>query len=204
PIVTSLVETIVDAAKQRAVRSPTRRLSPALGLYLDECANIAPLPSLLQLVADGAGQGITTTVVLQSLSQARARWGFDETAGLWGACTVKVILGGLADARDLEMVSRMCGEVDVEAAGRSYSADGTVTRTVSRRRIPVLTPGQVRTLPRWHGLLFYEELRPVETTLPGWWELPQLRERVDDARLAFAERRARVTAWTGGDMRSEA
>jgi len=175
PIITALIETIVDVAKQRAARSPSRRLSPPLGLFLDECANIAPLPSLPQLVSDGAGQGITTTVVLQSLSQARARWGVDETAGLWDACTVKVVLGGLADGRDLEMISRMCGEVDVETAGRSYGADGAVTRSVSRRRIPVLTPGQVRTLPRWHGLVLYEELRAVEAALPGWWELRQFR-----------------------------
>jgi type IV secretion system protein VirD4 len=186
PIITALIETIVDVAKQRAARSPSRRLSPPLGLFLDECANIAPLPSLPQLVSDGAGQGITTTVVMQSLSQARARWGVDETAGLWDACTVKVVLGGLADARDLEMISRMCGEVDVETAGRSYGADGAVTRSVSRRRIPVLTPGQVRTLPRWHGLVLYEELRAVEAALPGWWELRQFRSRVERARAGFA------------------
>jgi type IV secretion system protein VirD4 len=186
PIITALIETIVDVAKQRAARSPSRRLSPPLGLFLDECANIAPLPSLPQLVSDGAGQGITTTVVLQSLSQARARWGVDETAGLWDACTVKIVLGGLADARDLEMISRMCGEVDVETAGRSYGADGAVTRSVSRRRIPVLTPGQVRTLPRWHGLVLYEELRAVEAALPGWWELRQFRSRVERARAGFA------------------
>jgi TraM recognition site of TraD and TraG len=34
------------------------------------------------------GQGITTMVVLQSMSQARARWGSDETAALWDGCTV--------------------------------------------------------------------------------------------------------------------
>lgn len=98
---------------------------------------------------------------------------------LWDACTVKVILGGLADVRDLEMISRMCGEVDSESAGRTYGPEGSVTRTVSRRRVPALTPGEVRTLRRWHGLVFYEELRPIEAALPGWWELSQYRCRVE-------------------------
>ena len=127
PIITALIETIVNAAKQGAARSPTRRLTPPLGLFLDECANIAPLPSLPQLVTDGAGQGITTMIVLQSLGQARARWGVDGTAALWDGCTVKIVLGGLADTKDLETVSRMCGDVDIEVPGRSYTPAGEQT-----------------------------------------------------------------------------
>ena len=189
PIITALIETIVDAAKQRASRSATRRLHPPLGLFLDECANIAPLPSLPQLVSDGAGQGITTMIVLQSMSQARARWGADGTAALWDACTVKIVLGGLSDARDLEMVSRMGGDVDVEVGGRSYGHAGELTRTVSPRRLPAFAPSAVRTLRRWRGLLFYEALRPVETALPGWWELASYRRRVNQAVTDFARQR---------------
>ena len=190
PIITALIETIVNAAKQRAARSATRRLTPPLGLFLDECANIAPLPSLPQLVTDGAGQGITTMIVLQSLGQARARWGVDGTAALWDGCTVKIVLGGLADTRDLETVSRMCGDVDIEVPGRSYTAAGEQTRTFSHRRVPAFAPGQVRTLRRWHGLLFYEELRPIETALPGWWDLARYRPRVEQAVNSFASSKA--------------
>jgi type IV secretory pathway TraG/TraD family ATPase VirD4 len=189
PIITALIETIVNEAKQRAARSQTRRLAPPLGLFLDECANIAPLPSLPQLVTDGAGQGITTMMVLQSLGQARARWGADGTAALWDGCTVKVVLGGLADTRDLETISRMCGDVDVEVHGRSYDAAGQQTRTFSQQRLPAFTSGQVRTLRRWHGLLFYEELRPIETALPGWWDLARCSNRVEQAVNSFASSR---------------
>ena len=186
PIVTALIETIVNAAKQGAARSATRRLTPPLGLFLDECANIAPLPSLPQLVTDGAGQGITTLIVLQSLGQARARWGADGTAALWDGCTVKIVLGGLADTRDLETVSWMCGDVDVEVPGRTYNAAGERTRSFSQRRVPAFSAAQVRTLRRWHGLLFYEELRPIETALAGWWELGGYRTRVEQALQSFA------------------
>src|ERR1019366_2991326 len=186
PIITAMIETIVNAAKVRAARSAARRLTPPLGLFLDECANIAPLPSLPQLVTDGAGQGITTMIVLQSLGQARGRWGIDGTAALWDGCTVKIVLGGLADLRDLETVSGMCGDVDIEVPGRSYTAAGERTRSFSHRRVPTFTTGQVRTLRRWRGLLFYEELRPIETALPGWWELGHYQERAGNAVAAFA------------------
>lgn len=181
PIITALIESIVDAAKRRAAAAPGRRLHPPLGLILDEVANIAPLPSLPQLVADGGGQGITTMVVLQSLGQARARWGAAATGALWDASTAMVVLGGLADAADLEMVSRLCGEVDQVVRDRGH---GPSLAPPSTRRVPVLPPAAVHTLRRWRGLLLYEHLRPIETSLPGWWALPQYRDRV---RAALAD-----------------
>src|ERR1019366_44824 len=186
PIISAMIETIVNAAKERAARSATRRLMPPLGLFLDECANIAPLPSLPQLVTDGASQGITTMIVLQSLGQARARWGAEGTAALWDGCTVKLVLGGLSDTRDLETVSRMCGDIDSEVSGRTLNAAGDQTRSFSSRRVPAFTAGQVRTLRRWRALLFYEELRPIESALPGWWDLGRYRPRVDLAVSAYA------------------
>ena len=190
PIITALIESIVDAAKRRAARLPERRLTPPLGLFLDECANIAPLPSLPQLVSDGGGQGITTMVVLQSLGQARARWGADATRALWDACTAKLVLGGLADASDLEMISKLCGDVDrIE----HLPAGERGQRSLQRRRVPAMSPAQIRNVRRWRGLLLYEHLRPVEVALPGWWGLRRYRNRVRIA-LADATRQSQPAA----------
>ena len=176
PIITALIETIVNAAKQRAARSATRRLTPPLGLFLDECANIAPLPSLPQLVTDGAGQGITTMIVLQSLGQARARWGVDGTAALWDGCTVKIVLGGLADTRDLETVSRMCGDVDIEVPGRSYNAAGEQTRSVLAPTGAGLRPGTgAHAAPSGTACSSTRSCGPSRRALPGWWDLARYR-----------------------------
>lgn len=196
PIITALIESIVEVAKRRAARSPSRRLTPPLGLFLDECAQVSPLPSLPQLVADGGGQGIMTMVVLQSLGQARARWGADAAAALWDACTAKIILGGLADARDLETISKLCGEIDQEVQGETHGHDGaSSSSSTHRRRVPVLTPADVRNLPKWRGLVLYEELRPIISALPGWWALRQHRENV---RAAIAGYEHRLTAHLAG------
>ncbi|MGH7747725.1 MAG: type IV secretory system conjugative DNA transfer family protein, partial [Candidatus Dormibacteria bacterium] len=98
PLITALVETIVDAAKRRAARTASGRLSPPLGLFIDEAAQIAPLPTLPSLLADGGGQGITTFVVLQSFGLARDRWGEHGATALWDACSAKLIFGGLTSA----------------------------------------------------------------------------------------------------------
>ncbi len=101
------------------------------------------------------------------------------------------------------MVSRMCGDVDVDVPGRSYNAAGEQTRSFSQRRVPAFSAGQVHTLKRWHGLLFYEEMRPIETALPGWWDLAHYRPRVKRAVIAFASSKAEVKYRRGMSTEAE-
>src|SRR5690625_3404382 len=58
-LVAVLVEDLVETARRIAARSPGARLDPPLLLALDEIANLAPLPSLPVLMAEGGGTGIT-------------------------------------------------------------------------------------------------------------------------------------------------
>ncbi|WP_238694238.1 TraG/TraD/VirD4 family protein [Nocardioides daphniae] len=78
-------------------------------MALDEIGNLSPLPSLPVLMAEGGGTGITTMPVLQSLSQARDKWGDHAAGAIWDASIVKVILGGTSSARDLQDLSALIG-----------------------------------------------------------------------------------------------
>jgi hypothetical protein len=73
PIITALIETIVNCG-QGATRAfgqaPAHAAARALSRRVRQHRAIAP-----QLVTDGAGHGITTMIVLQSLGQARALGG---------------------------------------------------------------------------------------------------------------------------------
>src|SRR5690625_4183755 len=73
-LVAAFVEDLIETARRLAARLPGARLDPPLLLALDEIGNLAPLPSLPMLMAEGGGPGITTMPVLQSLAQARDRW----------------------------------------------------------------------------------------------------------------------------------
>ena len=99
-LVSALIEDVVDEARRLAATSPGARLDPPLGLILDEAANY-PLPSLPALMSEGGGTGITTMAVLQSLAQARAKWGRDEAEAIWDSAIVKIVLGGSSNADDL-------------------------------------------------------------------------------------------------------
>jgi type IV secretory pathway TraG/TraD family ATPase VirD4 len=180
-LVAAFVEDVTDTARRVAATSPGARLDPPLGLILDEAANY-PLPSLPALMAEGGGSGITTVAVLQSLAQARDRWGRDAAQAIWDAAIVKVVLGGSANADDLSNISRLIGDRDTREWSETYAGNGrSVSSTVRQRRI--LDPAALRRIGLGHGLLLLRAAPPIMLTLSPWTD------RTDAADLVGARRR---------------
>jgi type IV secretory pathway TraG/TraD family ATPase VirD4 len=171
PLITALLEDLLDTARTLAAGQPGGRLDPPLLLLLDEAANIAPIPSLPNLLSDGGGTGITTVTVLQSLAQARARWGEAGADAMWDASTTKVILGGLAHAEDLQRISRLAGDIDVPQITRSTSHSGA-SRSISSQRLPALPLERIRCLPAGHALDLARRCPPLQAQLTPWWQHP--------------------------------
>ena len=111
-LVAAFVEDLIETARRLAARSPRARLDPPLLLALDEIGNLAPLPFLPVLMAEGCGTEITTMPVLQSLAQARNRWSEQQASAIWDASIVKIILGGASNSRDLQDLATPIGERD--------------------------------------------------------------------------------------------
>jgi type IV secretory pathway TraG/TraD family ATPase VirD4 len=176
PLITALVEALVDTARTLGTRTPGRRLDPPLTVLLDEAANIAPIPSLPNLLADGGGSGITTICVLQSLAQARARWQQAGADAMWDAATTKIVFGGLAHAEDLHRISQLAGEIDDPVTTRSHGAGGPST-SIAPRRLPALPIETLRTLPEGSAVVLARRTPPVHAKLMPWWDGPQ-RKRV--------------------------
>lgn len=166
-LVGAFVEDVVEAARRIAARSPNARLDPPLALILDEAANY-PLPSLPSLMSEGGGTGISTIVALQSLSQARAVWGEHAASAIWDAAIVKVILGGGSNARDLEDLSKLIGLRTEEQTSTSVGWDGRRTTSTSNHQVPIIEPGQLRTLPFGTAILLLRSARPIVLTLRSW------------------------------------
>lgn len=164
PLIAAFVEDITLHAYRRAAVSPHRRLNPALGLFLDEAANIAPLPTLPGLISAGGGSGIATWAVLQSLHQARHQWGRDVADAMLDAAPVTVIFGGLNSPDDLGAWSRLLGDVEDEVRAISRgSGGGAETRTPRMR--PLLSVAQFRMLKEGNALLLYRSVPPIEVSV---------------------------------------
>lgn len=181
-IVGAFVEDVAEVARRMAARSPGARIDPPLSMILDEAANY-PLPSLTSLMSEGGGTGVSTTVVLQSLAQARAVWGEHEASAIWDAAILKVILGGGSNARDLDDLSRLIGQRDERQFSESTGTDGRRSRSSSTRKVPILDSSQLRMLPFGTAVLIYRSARPIVLSMRPW------NQRADATDLQAARRR---------------
>ncbi|MHB1533743.1 MAG: TraM recognition domain-containing protein [Acidimicrobiales bacterium] len=130
---------------------------------LDEAANIAPLPNLPAVLADGGGQGLLTLTCLQDLSQARGRWGA-AAEGFLTLHPTTLLLPGVADMATLKAVATLAGQIDLPQHSTTWTGLLSAHNTVSTRRLPRLPedviahgrPGYAlrlcSTRPDWIGL----------------------------------------------------
>lgn len=167
-LVAALVEDLIETARRMAARSAGARLDPPVLLALDEIGNLAPLPSLPTLMAEGGGTGITTMPVLQSLAQARDKWGENAANAIWDAAIVKIILGGASNSRDLQDLSTLIGERDEYTDSTTIGDHGTRSNQRSIRRVPILPPDRLRTLPFGTGITMLRSAPPIVTNLRSW------------------------------------
>lgn len=177
PLVAGLIRELRSARYLRSGSATGAGPSAPLLLALDELANIAPLHDLPTLVAEGGGQGVRTLACLQDLSQAAARWG-READGFFTLFGVKLIFPGIADARTLETVSALAGEIDARVASvTSPRAAGWAaivgrrpasTRTESTRRQRRL-PVDVVARGRPGSVLCVESGRVSWVSAEPWW-----------------------------------
>lgn len=190
-LVAAFIEDLVETARHLAAASPGARMDPPLLLALDEIGNLSPLPSLPVLMAEGGGTGITTMPVLQSLSQARDKWGEHAAGAIWDASIVKVVLGGTSSAKDLQDLSALIGERDEKTDTVSVGDYGSRSLQRSVRRVPVMPPEVIRTLPFGTALVLLRSAPPLVTDLRPWTarkEAERLREQRTQVEAALRRR----------------
>ncbi len=168
PLVAAFLEDLTEVARHLAAGSTGARLDPPLLLALDEIGNLAPLPSLPGLMAEGGGTGITTMPVLQSLSQARNKWGDHAASTIWDASIVKVVLGGASASKDLQDLSVLIGVRDERSDAVTISDYGARSLQRSSRRAAVMPPERIRTLPFGTGLILLRSAPTIVTKLRRW------------------------------------
>lgn len=169
PLATALISAVVRAGRRASQTRPGGRLDPACTFVLDEAPNVAPIPEMPILLADGGGRGLPAWVFAQSFGQVRARWGRDEADTMWGSSPIKLILGGASETDDLERLSKLLGERRVRRVSTSRSQGSTWSRQVSSERERVLPVEAIRQLRAGQGLLLYRSLPPAIVDLTPWW-----------------------------------
>ncbi|MBP2437907.1 type IV secretory system conjugative DNA transfer family protein [Microbacterium amylolyticum] len=165
----ALLDDIVEQARRRALSMPNSRLSPPLGLILDEIANIFTWPALPTVMADGGGVGISPLVVLQARSQAETAWSRAEMDSVFSSATAKMLLGGSGDVSLLRDLEALLGTHQEDRRSHSWNEQGTSV-SVQKEKLALMTPEELRRMPTTIGLLIYRNIRPVVLDLDAWIE----------------------------------
>ncbi len=193
PLNAAFARALFDTAKAIAGRSPNGRLPTPLGCFLDELANVAPLPEIPSLMSVSGSQNIFVMAVLQSYAQAEERWGQLGVRKMFAAATVKIFLGGISDPEELKAYSTLAGEFDEDV--ESISDDGDrVSVSTSLRRRPVLEPADIRMIPERGGLVFHRRTPPTLVSFTRAHEGP----RAEEIRAATRTAHELVKAATRG------
>jgi type IV secretory pathway TraG/TraD family ATPase VirD4 len=194
PLVTALTGHIAREARRIAATDSALaargRLDPPLTMVLDEAALICPIP-LDNWTADMGGRNVTIHIGAQSRAQLRQRWGDTGAAAILNNTATLLIYGGTRDHDDLTAYSTLTGERYEETP--TWDDDGLV-RSLTRHRVPVLSPAQIAQLPARHVVIIRRGMAPAVGTVEMAWK----RADVKAARraTAWADRTVRwATAW---------
>jgi type IV secretory pathway TraG/TraD family ATPase VirD4 len=148
--------------------------------------------------AEGGGTGITTLAVLQSLAQARHRWGREQAQGIWDSVIVKIVLGGGSNAEDLADIARLAGDRTEREFSQTAQSGGGRSISSSNRERAILDPSAIRSITPGHGLLLLRSARPIMLTLRPWTARPDAHQlKRDRAVVEDLVRSARGQGWPG-------
>jgi type IV secretory pathway TraG/TraD family ATPase VirD4 len=183
---------IAREARRIADMQPGGRLDPTLRLVLDEAAIICPLP-LDRWSADMGSRGIQMCICCHSRAQMIGRWGTTGAASLINNTGALLLYGGCKDQNDLSFWSSLFGERDEEIV--TTNRQGEVTSR-SVRRVPVFSPAQLASLPKFRVVVWRSSMLPVLGTVEKFWTRPAYRAQQDALKRAERDVLASVGAST--------
>ena len=169
PLVCAMTGWIAREARRLAAFYPQGRLDPPLSLRLDECALICKVP-LHEWTADMGGRGVSIVACFQSRSQIVDHFGQAKAATIINNAGPKVLFGGTGDRDDGDFWSKLAGERDERIV--TTDLHGRVASRTTRR-VPVLTPAQLHTLPPGRVVVFTSAVAPIVG------RTQQVKDRVD-------------------------
>jgi type IV secretion system protein VirD4 len=172
PIFLALLSEVVDRAYELANEHGGQLPLPLL-VCLDEAGNVAPLPNLAEIASTAPSHNIQLISIFHDLAQARSRYR-QQAETLVNSHRARMLLPGVADLETLRYFSGLIGEEERSEATRTVGPGGA-SRSVARRRRPLLAAEALRQIPDGQALVLYGRLAPTRVRLRMWFRDRRLR-----------------------------
>ncbi len=147
-------------------------------LILDEFTNykLTGLPNALTALG---GYGIRCLMVVQELEEIARVYGREALATILSQTDVKQFFG-VASYDTAQLVSRMLGEYEdvSENIGLGNEPGAMPSLSVSKTRLPLMPPEEIRRLPEDEQIIFIKNLHPIRALKVGYHEIAPWRAQV--------------------------
>ena len=146
---------------ERALRVHGGSLPTPVHLVLDEFANIGRLPDFERTIAVVRSRNIGVSVILQSLSQLKARYG-ESAQTIVDCCDTTLFLGGNSNETN-RGISEKVGKQTVSVIGASESRGASSSSTQSRQAAErdLIQPSELARLDRRKAIALIAGANPV-------------------------------------------
>ena len=187
-IIQQFYRELLSVADERGGKLPGRAI-----FFLDEFGSFPKISSAEVMFSAGRSRRISIVAIIQSMYQLEQNYGREGAAIIADNCQL-TIYGGFAPGSDLaQTLSKSLGDVTVQA-GSVSKGKGDGSRTLQMTGRPLITPDELRALPRGRFIVTKTGAYPMQTTMrlfSEWgirldesWQLPQSEPRA----VAYADR----------------
>lgn len=155
PLFSTFITYLYEHARRTAAASRGERLDPPLTMVLDEAYATFRVP-LPRWTSDAGGFGIPIVIAIQGYAQLVEAFGAEGAKIIWQNATTKITFGGQMDPDTVRDLSTLGGERAAEVG--------------STARVPVVTPGEIRTLSEFEAIVLHRGIRPIRARVPMSWD----------------------------------
>ncbi|MGH3401500.1 MAG: type IV secretory system conjugative DNA transfer family protein [Streptosporangiaceae bacterium] len=159
PLFSLIVTELAHVASVVGSKMPGTRLSPPLSLLLDEVTQICPIP-LPRILSDAGGRGIRVVTVVHGYASLAERYGEHGAQTVMNTSGCKIWLGGSAEVKTLEMITKLCGQMAQRERGQDHHV-----------RHDIVTEAMARGLPQGYAIVISGANAPVVARLERYYEL---------------------------------
>jgi len=163
PLSACLLMQMFAAWQARAEASPRNRLTRPIACYLDEFANAGTVPHMARRISMFRSSRVALILAIQNFAQLDDVYNEDVRKTILANTTTHLVLPGVSQD-EAEYYSRRCGDTTIHSTSKSTgwtAGNWQETTTRSEARRPLITPDEVRRLPKGAVLMVSDNAAPM-------------------------------------------
>ena len=140
-----------------------------VNFIIDEFANMPVIPGMDNKITVARSRGLSFMLIIQALSQLRAKYGPDVAEIIKSNCNLQVFLA-TNDNETAEYFSKICGEKTVKDVNVSMNEKGQQSESYSLTARALITPSELLTLKEGESIVKLLRTQPARVKQTEFWK----------------------------------